>query len=784
MADYAEVLFSDNTGENFGFLRLYSQSGSDAEISIISEVEAQASGEAQVQLLEGGRYEYELIFSKDFKTHDKIDIYFEFGNSKCTLISSKSPTRQHTGILSVGLNTGRLPLCLRSNGKIIARGAVEIRSRKITYKDDYRKMLESITDHGIDLLMELRSPSQLKAIPDPSNSPKTITQRFFFIRSLLDSRQFQDALHRIISYPHQILDREDATLNVRHGFKASRRSLRQLSKASKRSILPLCHPLTAAGINSIPEKITDSKKTQTLDTPENRFVKFTLRSFIAFLNKMRSTVNDSKDVRLTTDISTLIGKLENFLSAEVFRRSGAPDILPFGSPVLQRKEGYREVFQTWLRFDMAARLVWRGGEDVYGAGQRDVATLYEYWVFFRLLEIICNVFEIKRPSADQLIEETDDGFGLKIKSGTQIDFSWTSISSSRTLKIRYSYNRSFSYKKDSAVEGSWTARMRPDYTLSMWPADLSAEQAENMELMSHIHFDAKYRIENVQQLFGISDAELTENGQTIENDLETEKTEQKYGKYKRADLLKMHAYRDAIRRTYGAYVIYPGAHSQQWEGFHEILPGLGAFPLRPGSGDTELEDFLKKVAEHVCYRASARERYSYHIYKVYRAEKSVTSSISTPLDNIYPELNEGIRAIPPAEVNVLIGFCNSTEHLNWINNQKCYNIQTKSGINSLRLTPEVSSSKYLILFNDLYEFCGIYRISGNGPRIFTKHDLIKKCYPTNLKQDFYLVFDLTDAPYFKNHRWDYKEISNKPYNHHSENILTITLENILATAHK
>ena len=51
-----------------------------------------------------------------------------------------------------------------------------------------------------------------------------------------------------------------------------------------------------------------------------------------------------------------------------------------------------------------------------------------------------------------------------------------------------------------------------------------------------------------------------------------------------ADLLKMHAYRDAIRRTSGAYVLYPGGdeaptrHAQ----YHEVLPGLGAFVLRPG----------------------------------------------------------------------------------------------------------------------------------------------------------------------------------------------------------
>ena len=46
----------------------------------------------------------------------------------------------------------------------------------------------------------------------------------------------------------------------------------------------------------------------------------------------------------------------------------------------------------------------------------------------------------------------------------------------------------------------------------------------------------------------------------------------------------MHAYRDAIRRSAGAYVIYPGDEERTpFMEHHEVLPGLGAFPLRPGA---------------------------------------------------------------------------------------------------------------------------------------------------------------------------------------------------------
>ena len=111
--------------------------------------------------------------------------------------------------------------------------------------------------------------------------------------------------------------------------------------------------------------------------------------------------------------------------------------------IRSRKEGYREVYQAWLKFDMAARLVWHGGDDVYGAGQRDIATLYEYWVFFKLLNIVSAVLKLEKPAAHALIEETTDGFGLKLKSGEQLAFDGVTFGGARPLRVRFSYNRSF-----------------------------------------------------------------------------------------------------------------------------------------------------------------------------------------------------------------------------------------------------------------------------------------------------------------------------------------------------
>lgn len=90
--------------------------------------------------------------------------------------------------------------------------------------------------------------------------------------------------------------------------------------------------------------------------------------------------------------------------------------------------------------------------------------------------------------------------------------------------------------------------MQPDYTISIWPADFTKEEAEEKEAMVHIHFDAKYRVDFGKAIFGDDSDE-----EVIHDHAESQREPPTAAKY--ADLLKMHAYRDAIRRTGGAYVL-------------------------------------------------------------------------------------------------------------------------------------------------------------------------------------------------------------------------------------
>jgi hypothetical protein len=69
----------------------------------------------------------------------------------------------------------------------------------------------------------------------------------------------------------------------------------------------------------------------------------------------------------------------------------------------------------------------------------------------------------------------------------------------------------------------------------------------------------------------------------------------------------MHTYNDAIRRTAGSYVLYPGEDQDSPERFpryEEVAPGVGAFRLRPGpleqrvKCEAALAEFIGDVLKH------------------------------------------------------------------------------------------------------------------------------------------------------------------------------------------
>jgi predicted component of viral defense system (DUF524 family) len=691
-------------------LEVFSETSSN-DIFEISEADAKENGESPYQILEGHTYEYAL---------EEGYVLEEING-----IVTQSKKWNNQGRINPGIYVGTLTLNVleEKSRQKVSEVKLEVRSIKAAYRSDYRTMLEDITEQCTDLLLQPNSPVTQYFTADFEVDSKTLYQRFTFLKSVLDSSEFNEAVHKFLQSPITKWTETEIERDVRALKRIGSKDLRQFVAAGNRIPLPQSHHLHTS-LPTIPSKIKTSFKKESIDTPENRFVRYALISFLFVCTEIRTKATSQ---RLATEASLLELKLEEYLSHSIFKDISYPNLLPLNSPVLQRKEGYREILRAWLMFDLAAKLVWHGGEDVYAGNKKDVAVLYEYWLFFKLLEVIKELFQLDSLSINELMEKTKDGLGLKLKQGQYLPVKGVYKAETRVLNIEFSYNRTFIGEKVYPKGGSWTKNLRPDYTLSIWPFGIEVNEAEEQELITHIHFDAKYRIEDLTSIFGTNDY------------LDEEKLDQAKGTFKRADLLKMHTYRDAIRRTAGAYILYPGSESTRIVGFHELLPGLGAFAIRPNKADTgiaHLKSFLKEVVNHFLNRASQREKMALKTYEVHKDKRS---------EELKEELPEPIgtnRNFIPDETYVLVGFYKSQSHLHWILKNNLYNVRVGHVRGSLRLGLESLNAKYLLLhsFGET-KTSKLFKLSNKGPRIFSKQDMREKSYP-NPRNNFYIVYDI------------------------------------------
>lgn len=744
------------TGD-FGEIKLYIYPAS-GNAMLFEEEDAVDYGESRWQLQEGCSYEYELVSNDNhiyqFKKEDEIVRF------------SHSPRHSNAGTLKTGIYVGSMSLVIRDIELDceVAKVDVEIKSVKAEYRTDYRKMLEDITAYYTDLVLLQGSPVTQKLEIDNDTPQQTLYQRYAFVRSIVESSAFQEAINKIVASPVRKWEETIVERDVSNVKRLSRRNMHQI--ASSRDRIPVYNGDEIGlphGLNSVPRTLTVAYKRDTLDNQENQFVKFVLRSFSSFCSELRGKKNAND--RLKAEIDKTMDVLNGHLSTLFFKQVSMPSQLNLNSPVLQRKEGYREILQAWLMFDLAAKLSWKGGDNVYEAGKRNVAVLYEYWVFFKLLEVISRVFDIDPVSVNKLVKTDADRINLEIQQGKMTMIEGLYDAGSRKFNVRFYYNRTFAHtREDEELDksGSWTMNMRPDYTLSIWPGEISMEQAEREDLIVHIHFDAKYRVNKID--LGEDDAMSEEE---ISEDLLNEKKEQEEGIYKRADLLKMHAYKDAIRRTSGAYILYPGTVERRLKGFHEIIPGLGAFCLTPSNYDEELislQVFLLKIVEHMLDRTSQRERMSYYINNVYNTpSKSVREEMPEPAgDN---------RDFLPDETWVVLGYVKNDKQLDWIRKTGLYNFRTGTQNGSIRLSRNLVSSRYLLLHAH-GESIQFVRLADEGPRVFRRSDLLRMGYPPSedeekKKDDIYIVYRLepyNTEPEWQQYHWQISEITDNKGN--------------------
>lgn len=419
---------------------------------------------------------------------------------------------------------------------------VEVLSNKFPTPSKHLAFYQALLDDLIE--QNVRLPFTFHAFTGHAVEEATQPPSALFVYHFL--RQYDSALgaalETVLRAPHRLLHEEEAIVPA----------------AQARTVGPtvidwvLAHPdewkraphmAVAEHLGGYaPARVWQPLAEETLDTPPNRFVRY-------FINELDQWLAHPTLVNHREQLTYARGITERALHDPLFDNVGAMHRFPVESQVLLKRDGYRELLQLWQLFHLARQPFFGPLQEAIDS--RDIATMYEFWCFLSLVD---RISEVLGAEPHLKLEITDERGVLPVR--TSAHFQGT--------RYQLVYNRGF------GQPNSYSVLLRPDFTLL---------HQDRIALV----FDAKFR-------FDLSTLELADDA------LENEQQETVARVAKKADLYKMHTYRDALKAG-AAIALYPGdetvfysavTQKKRTISLDELLrsqesAGVGALPFCPAA---------------------------------------------------------------------------------------------------------------------------------------------------------------------------------------------------------
>lgn len=456
-------------------------------------------------------------------------------------------------------------------------GPVRLRvaNSKIT-EASYEAMLSYVADQFASLVFSFGAPLGENYHKEKVGKDVAYLEYLFLKRFLLDGSPNIDAIATMITAnPHHRLYREQRMCAIDAVTDTEPAALLHMVTESNR-LARLCtgHNLQRTTLaralkrvsnrDLFPVEVLQQVKYLTVDTNENRFVRYFLESVLRRLQGLGKILSFRRGSYLNRDIALdlerLALKIDSFLADPIWKEVGAMAFIPVASQVLQRREGYRQLFRLYSLLQLSSRCDFANRDDFRNLVEtKDTPTLFEYWSFFLVKEILDGILRVKScgriVSGDDLAHALNEGLCVEYEGGVTIWFNKT-YCGSRAREVCDDLG-------GGATGGSYSHAYRPDIVLG---------KGDRLLI-----FDAKYK--------GERGGFYCESGSgTILS-------------WKDEDIDKMHCYREAISGVVGAFILYPGEEAVLYpaHGAEEVFEGVGALPLKPGTGARPLEKHLEDV---------------------------------------------------------------------------------------------------------------------------------------------------------------------------------------------
>ena len=538
--------------------------------------------ETEYQILfesEDANASYEVLYSliKINKSHFKA-FRFNLGDNN---------KYKFAGTLNFRSYVGKSFLDVKKDNQKSIPIPVEVRSKKIDYFNQYSAMIADLSQHALSLIFEVNSPLYQEFVI--ANEEKlTYYEDFMFLEYLFRQDNLPAVFEYLSKNMHSQLINHDEIVPISLANNLNSSSLNNIVSRPNQLFKTDSQIKMAEKLNGyLPINIHQVKHEDSIDTPENQFFKYFLDMLQNLVEKLLS---NSKKGYIQDKLKFFREEIEYYLSAKFFNHISTMDYVPFNSQILQKKEGYRDIFQYFLMLEFSFRLSWDDLNNKFKGFEKKLSELYEYWCYFEILKVL-NDLSIIKIDFEDVFEVNRSKWGINVIKGKRSSKKFKLNIRGHDVDIELFYNLTFSDKTDYK---SYSLAFKPDYTLLI-----------TTTVNQHfIHFDAKYRSE--LEIIDFYEKIGEKSGSEIEKEIEKrDALEEKEYVFKDADIYKMHTYKDSILLSSGSYVLYPGTKSKYFKQEDLVIPSVGAFSLTPGNTDIEednLTKFIKSVIETLLFQ--------------------------------------------------------------------------------------------------------------------------------------------------------------------------------------
>ncbi|MGE7780439.1 DUF2357 domain-containing protein [Peribacillus sp. NPDC097264] len=456
---------------------------------------------------------------------------------------------------------------IRSEERVLVEVILEIFPVKLDYQKDYRQLLDEVNDEIYNLAFHFIRKTYLGASIKLDGKP---SRAEFYRLMTKHFKQFIQAVNRVERQPHHKLETTYVKARGDQMSKADFYTRKYLQKRSQ-SFVEVEKGIYIHGKMMMPRDGMKPKKELRYDTNENRYVKWMMERLIhKFDDLLGALTNQNKrfkekpDPELLLRLNEMKRQLESIKKNGFWRRIGRLDRSVM-SLVLQMAPGYRDAFQIFLTVSKGLMLQGK----LYQMSVKDVATLYEYWTFLKLGQILNSKYTLM---SQDIVSVNKDGLFVNLEANRTARRIFQHPVTKERIELTY----------QKYVGKLPTVSQKPDTMLTI--AKKGKSHSYNYV------FDAKYRIDYAQP-----DSYYQSRYQTpgpLEEDINT-----------------MHRYRDSIvsmnggpyeRTAFGAYVLFPWSDEQSYKDHHFYNSidsvNIGGLPFLPQATDL-VEQFIEHLIE-------------------------------------------------------------------------------------------------------------------------------------------------------------------------------------------